>query len=240
MKRGFSVFLLMARSTIYKVLLVLLGMAVVECGLFLLVLRRGVTENGMSLESVIESSFAAWVFILAFIVIAALLFSTGYDAKGRRSYTLLRLSISRRQVFLWQSIYNLCIFLLLWMVQILAALFFCALYVRFAPAEYVTHQTVFLAFYRNDFFHSILPLSEVILWVRNILLFLTSSLLCARYPCKKEKSDKAIVFLAAFMAVFFVQELGNRESSLALIVFSLIWIAVGLYRVFDKEAEYEA
>lgn len=42
------------------------------------------------------------------------------------------------------------------------------------------------------------------------------------------------------MGALFVQELGNKASCLALIVFSLICIGVVLYRVFDKEDVYEA
>ena len=240
MKQQISVFLLMARMSIYRGLVVLFAMAAVETGLFYAVLARGVTENGMSLEGVVEESRLALVFVVCFALLAARLFVAGYGEKTRRSYTLLRLSVSRRQVFLWQSIYNLFIFLLLWMTQILVAFALSALYVRLAPAEYVTHQTAFLAFYRCDFFHSILPLSEGIFWVRNILVFLASSLLCARYPRKKGQSDKAVVFMAAFMGALFVQELGNKASCLALIVFSLICIGVVLYRVFDKEDVYEA
>ena len=56
MKKHSSVLMLMARSTIYRVLGLLIVMAVAEAGLFWLRLQQGAIDGNFSLEAVISES----------------------------------------------------------------------------------------------------------------------------------------------------------------------------------------
>ena len=56
MKKHLSVFMLIIRYSFYKILGLLGAMAVIETGLFWLVLRKGGSQDGFGLEYVIEKS----------------------------------------------------------------------------------------------------------------------------------------------------------------------------------------
>ena len=144
MKQHTSVFMLMARSTIYRVLGLLIVMAAAEAGLFWLRIQQGVVDGSFHLEGVIAGSKLTWACAAGFQLVTALLFWGCYTVS--HSYTAARLSVSNKTVFLWQCVYNAACYLLFWAVQILIAMALCHWYTVLAPAEYVTNQTVFLAF----------------------------------------------------------------------------------------------
>ena len=53
-----------------------------------------------------------------------------------------------------------------WAAQVLFVLLLCRVYLAKADPACVNAQTVFLAFYRQKFLHSLLPLAETSRWVR--------------------------------------------------------------------------
>ena len=165
MKKHLSVFMLMARSSIYKVISVFVLMAVVEYGLVCMRLNQGVMSDQHNLEIVVDESRILWVFGAVFLLMTVFLCQTGCGFSSKTGYTLRRLSISERMVFVWQSIYNMMCYCLLWFVQILVVFGLCNLYVNMAPEGFVTNQTIFLAFYRNDFLHSLLPMEDAGFWI---------------------------------------------------------------------------
>lgn len=240
MRNHLSVFMLMARSTICRVLGLLAVMAAAETGLFWFILRRGVTGDGFSLELLIGQSHIALVFGAVFLLITALLTSTGYESSGKQTYTLMRLSVSSRWVFFWQSVYNVVCYLLLWAAQVLTVMLICRLYVSHAPKEYVTGQTVFLAFYRNDFLHSLLPFEEAVCWARNAAAAAALGICAAHDPRAGAGISKKLILLAAVTVFLFVREIGDAYNCAAMIIVSLAAAAHAVYRVFEQEAEHEA
>lgn len=240
MKKHLSVFMLMARSTVYRVLCLLAAMVAAETGLFWFTLSRGVTGDSFSLELLIGKSRVALVFGAVFLLLTALLTSTGYDANGRQTYTLMRLSVSSRWVFFWQGVYNVICYLLLWAVQVLTVMLICRLYVSHAPEGYATGQTVFLAFYRNDFLHSLLPFDETVFWVRNAVAVIALGICAAHDPRAGAKISKGLIFLAAVTVLFFVRGIGSSLSCAVMVIVSLTTAAYAVYCVLKKEAEYEA
>ncbi len=240
MKKHLSVLMLMARCSIRHVLTVLAVMALTELGLFRLALARTPSGGSYSLELLLSRGHAAPVFCAALLLVTVPLTLTGQNIGGKQTYTLTRLSVSGRWVFFWQSVYNAVCYWLLWAVQILVSILLCRLYMVHAPAEYLSGQTVFLAFYRSAFLHSLLPFEDAGLWARNILALLSLGLCSAHDPAHPEKRSLPLLFLLAASAVLFVRPLGEYTACLLLIACSLIASALTLRRVFGKEDEHDA
>jgi len=193
MKQHGSVFMLFVRSSFYKVLLLLLAMIVTE-GIWFYKTIQGMQENNqtggnfpvMTPEVVFEEAHLMVIFTAAVVVLTMILMCLGRSSTGHQEYTWYRLSITPKSIFLWQTIYNCCCFLLLWFVQAVLAFGLCMFYIKTAETGAVTHQSLFLAFYREPFLHGLVPLQNIWYWVRNVFLFcslgfsVTYSLYCAR------------------------------------------------------------
>lgn len=80
-------------------------------------------------------------------------------------YTLRRLRISERTVFLWHVLSCFFCFVILWMAEILVLTALCRYFLTQEITSGLSNQALFLAFYRNAFLHSILPLESVSRWI---------------------------------------------------------------------------
>lgn len=178
MKQHGSVFMLFARSSFYKVLLLLLAMILAE-GIWVYKTIQGMLEKNqiegnfpiMTPEAVFEEAHLMVFFAAAMILLAVILAFVGRSTTGHQEYTWNRLSITPKSIFLWQTVYNCGCFLLLWFVQAALAFGLCLYYIKTAETGAVTHQSLFLAFYREPFLHGLIPLQHTWYWVRNVLLF---------------------------------------------------------------------
>ena len=234
MKKHSSVFMLMARSTIYRVLGLLIVMAVAEAGLFWLRLQQGAIDGNFSLEAIISESRLSWACAAFFLFVNVILSWGSYTISD--TYTAARLSVSGKAVYLWQCIYNTLCYLLFWMVQILIGIGLCRVYEAMAPAEFVSNQTVFLAFYRSNFLHSFLPFEDTWVWVRNILLVVALGICSSRIPGKNRKIGIGSCFLIAATGVFFVQGIGE---AVALIIAAIVCAVPAVVKALSKEVPDE-
>ena len=249
MRKHLSVLMLIARSTIYKILALFLLIASTEYFLFRLSLKSALNAAnaglGMAtLESVISDSRIDWAFAVCLVIMAVLLCMTGCEFGSKQGYTLRRLSISERSVFMWQCIYNILCFFMLWAVQTMIAYTLCKLYLAKVDPGLTSVQTVFLAFYRNDFLHSILPLSEVSRWIRNILLFMCLGIGAAHFPFmqRRGKVGVTIIAMTALSLVFFSRGIGigSLGNDFLVISLSIINIVAILNKVLGRHAYEEA
>ena len=234
MKKHSSVFMLMARSTIYRVLGLLILMAVAEAGLFWLRLQQGAIDGNFSLEAIISESRLSWACAAFFLFVNVILSWGSYTISD--AYTAARLSVSGKAVYLWQCIYNSLCYLLFWMVQILIGIGLCRVYEAMAPAEFVSNQTVFLAFYRSNFLHSFLPFEDTWVWVRNILLVVALGICSSRIPGKNRKIGIGSCFLIAATGVFFVQGIGE---AVALNIAAIVCAVPAVVKALSKEVPDE-
>ena len=167
MKKQVSVFGLHARAALNRLLPVVLGLLVVE-GIFAgLCIAHGaaLTLSGSNLESALHYSFRAGILALQ------VLLASCFGANSRYSYTLQRLRISERCVFLWSCVCNALCYAVLWCVQIMAAVgaaFWNANSARYSAGP----QGVFVDFYRSGFLHGLLPLADGYVWTRNLIFVL--------------------------------------------------------------------
>ncbi len=239
MKKYISVFELFVRSSFYKVLLILFGMVAVELVMFSYTLPMSVANSEyMVLEVVMEKTWIPQVFAAGFILITLSLGFSGFSTGCNQNYTLKRLQIKEWKIYLLQGLYNAICYFLFWLVQVVILLIICNLYCR--EAGNVTNQTAVLAFYRNAFMHSILPLGAAYRWVENIIMLVGCSVTSASFAVQRRKGkfDIALVIVVGICLVAFAKPLGEYSNT-GLIWAILIWVIHGFYWMFKKECEDE-
>lgn len=230
MKRHLSIWMLMARSTICKVLGLLLALAAADGVLFALTLRKDTSILG--LEQVLAESHLSIVFGVCMVLLMAVLCLNGCEFSAKQGYTLRRLRVSQREIFLWQAAHNaVCCFWLL-AVQTLIVLALCRVYAAQDP-DMVNSQTVFLAFYRVPFLHSLLPLADGWRYVRNAVLCAALGVCAAAFPVQQRQGNRgfAAVILTALTVLFFVQPV--RSGDFWLIGALVVITAVALLNVTE-------
>lgn len=230
MKRHLSIWMLMARSTIYKVLGLFLALTAVDGTLFALALRRGASEYGL------EQVLTEWPFPIAFgaclLLLMVVLCLNGCEFSAKQGYTLRRLRVSQRELFLWQAVHNVvCCFLLL-AVQTLIVLALCWVYVARYP-DMVNGQTVFLAFYRVPFLHSLLPLADAWRYVRNAVLCVALGVCAAAFPVQQRQGKRgiAVVILTISTVAFFCQSMAGGDFGM--IGAAVVVVTVALFNVSE-------
>ena len=216
MKKHLSVFGLIARHSFYKILLLLLAM----CGIELFVFQRRLSAarelyevlgSFPRPESLITSSGVGMGFMIAFVLIFLLLCLTAGGYNTRTGYTVSRLLINERHFYFWGVLYYAAMLLALWAAQALTVFFMSMLYEQAAPSALVSAQTVMLGFYRSELLHAILPLEDVGLWVRNLLVLFSLSLTAASFSYLNRRGRFGTSALAAalYAIATFKSEIGD-------------------------------
>lgn len=233
MRQYLSVLALAARSTVYRVSGLLLLTFGAEAALFYRALQSA-SDGGLNTpEALIDGSGIPLVCGVSFLLLSALLSMTGYERAGVRTrYTIRRLSVREETVVLLWACYNTACFLLFWAFQVLAALVLCRWYLAAVDPAYWNGQTVFLAFYRSDFLHSLLPLEEKSRFVRNLALAPALGLAAACFAMKQRRGKLGISagVLAAFTLMEFPRKMGSFSSDM---VGMLIALGAAAWCVFD-------
>lgn len=235
MKKIISILELLTRNTIYKIVMVFAVLGVVEIFNFWNKMQEQIAlqnqqegfVGGGSLELIVDSSSQFGWYTIAFVLVSAILAFSTCNFGSMQSYTLKRLRVSEWELFWMQSVYNFLCYVLLMGVQLVLLLIMGYLYVK--HADDATNQTLFLAFYRNAFMHSILPMEE---WARlfvNLLMYGGMAITAATVPYfqRNKKLIWEAVVVMGILAVGFEAELGSYVPySLALIVVSLTILAI--------------
>lgn len=245
MKKYLSVFGLIARGSIYKVLACFILLISSERILFSVKLNEALKLYSLDfsmhqLETLIDKSFISVCFATCFVLIVLSLCLMGSEySNSQISYTIKRLRISERNLFFCQTVYNIIIFISLWAVQAFTVCILSFQYVHIAPSEVVGNQTIFLAFYRNDLLHNILPISDITVWIRNIFTAIALGFTAAEFPYKqrRKKIGATIIAFALYTICFFTKELANTFNTFITIVVSIAIIGETLYTVFKQDEE---
>ncbi len=215
LKKYVSVFELFTRNTIYKIAMLLTAMGTVQILLFRRVMEAYipmaaydfVVMEYYSLEYMIDESHSAVFLAIAFVLLTAVLCRNGCNIGSKSSYTMQRLQVTEKKVFLMQCIYNSLCYGLLLGVQVAVFLIQGSMYTAYS--EHVTNQTVFLAFYRNDFMHSVLPLDGGMRWVTNFIFVVGCGVSAAvfTYLQRRGKTAWSLFIVIACILVGFIREL---------------------------------
>ena len=208
MKRYLSVFEMIARSSMYKVLLAIAAMVVAELIYFYLAITN---VHGTSIEEYIDDSYFGIVFKIKYTLITVFLILPGMNIGSVQSYTLKRLRIKEKWIYWLQATYNFLAFVLLWGVQLMVILGMIIIFANNSPeGVIITNQTMFLAFYRDQFMHSILPLEDAINWLVLISVGAVTALAAAEFTKLQRVGKKALELcvMVAITWIIFPRELG--------------------------------
>lgn len=223
-----SLWALLARSTIYKLLFVAAAMALGEAALFYACLRNG---RGYMLGDVIGGSRISLVFFAALYLLLLILARTERGWEEKSAGTLHRLVLSPERIFWVKTAYNIGCLTILFAAQIWLAIWMVKVYGREKPEVYASPQRLFLIFYRSDFLHCILPLADTGKWVRNVFLVLALGMETAG-------NDRGIpvplVLLYALTVGWFVSPIGMGVTDILCILLSAAMMGLGRWRLWKK------
>lgn len=245
MRKHLSVFGLFARSSIVKVLLILLAMSTAEVVFFNIELQNrletyeAIGSGMVNLEHVFDLAAINVFFRIALVLITLVLCLPGCSFKSNTSYTLGRLSITERAEFFIQAVYNTLIYVIFIAVQLVVAFVLSELYISSVPTECISNQTVVLAFYRNEFLHSLLPFEDVGIWLRNTLLIILFGLASAEFPYlqRRRKFSSTSIALAIYTIVYFDQGIGELLHVITTSIIALMVIGEVAYTLTRKDKE---
>lgn len=240
MKKMLSVFGLYARVSAGKLFALLAGMIALQGGAFWFVLQKGPVAQSFSLEYVWEGSWQKWIFAAVFVLWCAVLSTGLYRGGAQARYTLMRLGVPPRQLYAAQVAYNAGCFLLLWAAELCVAFGLAGLYQRLTPAYYVSAQSVFLAFYRNDFLHSLLPYEDALGWVQNVFLVAALSICAARRPQNTMPRPNVAFSMPLAALAFFTRALSDPVSPLFSMGLAVLCAGVGLYQNLSEDVYEKA
>lgn len=241
MRRHISVLMMYIRSSVYRVIVLLALMVSAQFLLFWQSMKDYSAEYPIGLERIFDRTLLPWTFGLMAVCLTVQLVYVGCNQGVKQSYTLKRLSISEKSVFIWQGICNMGCYLLLWMVQVMTAFALCRWYLALAEPEFVSNQTIFLAFYRSKFLHGLLPLAESSIWVRNLFLVLGLGFASAYFPYlqRRGKFSIGVLLLLVISIIWFPRNVGIASGDFWVILCCAWVIGWIVYKVFIKEDEQD-
>lgn len=223
MKRYLSVFEMIIRSSIYKVIQILILLVVVELGTFYIALEQPLASIQPNLEEIIDQSHLVYMFGAAYLLMTVVLVLSGTNIGSVQGYTLQRLRIKEKKVFLLQCVYNVLCYVLLWATQLGVLLIASDYYMTNKTDAVLTNMTVFLAFHRNDFMHSILPMQDNTNWLLLIGLILGTGCFAADFTRMQRRGKVAwiLIIFVATACISFPRAMG--EAVVFFILAMIIW-----------------
>lgn len=209
MKKFLSVFSLYIRSSVYKLIAVIILMTAAQIVLFNKTLNSdyatAVTLTGI--ESLTDVSRVQIVFAAAFLAVTVFLILSGSEFGTKQGYTLRRLCVKEKSVLLCQATANTLLYAVLLISEILISYVLCMMYMKFAETPgiaekaLISNQTVFLAYYRSNFLHALLPLDDILKHISNLVALLGMGFTSAVFPYFLRRKR---VSLEVFILMFFI------------------------------------
>jgi len=246
MKRYSSVFEMIARSSIYKVLAILGGMVIAEAiSCYTTFFNEAPYYKEVTPD--MESSLAAyigwtdfeWIFKIAYVLITIVILLSGMNLGSTQSYTLQRLRIKEKRIFWLQTLYNTLAYVLLWGTQLVVILVSVLVYQNNLPkGEVWNNQSLFLAAYQNKFLHSILPLEDGPGWWILGFVMVGTGFFAAEVTRLQRCGKFAIEILIWVVAVvfFFPREVGYEFTPLV-VALVVALIIMGMRRLLNMEVD---
>lgn len=267
MKKHLSVFGLYARSSIFKIMGILLLMGGVQIALFAKnyfpsisasssasdvndMIWQGDTASIHFLQNYIEMSGISKICLVGFLLLTFVLCMTGTEYSSKTSYTLKRLSVSEKSTYFHQAVYNTFAYVLFGAVQLVIIFIIGTIFAETAPAESVHKQVLFLTFYQDYFLHALFPMEDGLLWFRNVCWLIALGAATADFPYVQRRGSKFNMSLVVIL-VMVIGFGGNHRAfsegpigSMGNCIFtSFVAVMVVVYilacTVFAKEGSYE-
>ncbi len=159
-----------ARLTVWKALGIALLAALAEVWRFTTSFCRQMElQEGVGLKDLAETAGLYPIFGTGLVLLCAILVLPGMERSARTGYTFRRLPVDERVVTTLWGAQNTLVLLFYWGSQIAVFLALANWYLQTAPAELVTQQTLVLTCYQTPYLHSLLPMADWPVLVRNLI-----------------------------------------------------------------------
>ena len=175
MNRYLSVFGLSARSTLYRLIGIIVLMGAVQAGLFLYALNNA--DGSMLLEALIDQSKIVIPFYAGFLFYCIILCGVT-KSTGNTVMTMHRLSIPERTANWIAVLYNIMALVIFLAAELGICLALAKVYLNSDISGNYQH-VLFTAFYRSELLHSLLPLEDYITLAGDILFVIEISIIAA-------------------------------------------------------------
>ena len=232
--------MLMARSCIYKILLIMAAMAALE----VFIVAFMINPREQLLYKLIELSRIRFVFYAAVSLAVFALISCCSVGSSNPRYTVERLSVSESSLILWHALTAALALFALWFWQIILLYGISLWHSYIAESGYISHQSIFLSNFRSDFFHSVLPLEDMSRLLRNIIMFICMGGVCAASAHKIRRGRKmmfaAFIHLIFLWACFAAQPFETSYDGFIIFAYTLVFVLsiVGVC-IGSEEVDYE-
>ena len=235
-KKHLSVLMLFTRSTLNKFLLIVFVMTAAQSALFAFTFQSLSGSGRFGLDTLLDAVSPQVICAVCFLMLCALMCLTGCEFGSKQSYTLSRLRISEKKVFLWQAVNNAGLLLLFLAAQISIIFVFCGIY----TAHYPQPQAAVLVFYANDFLHNLFPLAETSRHFFNVILLLSLAITSACFPARLRRGEKPVSFFVVVLigVLSFTRSKGNIGLDVWLSIVNILFSIVSTLNVW-KEASDE-
>lgn len=244
MKKYLSVLMIYVRSSIYKVLVLFAVMSAAQTVMFLRMPEFKAMQafdkmhKFTGIEELLQESGLFVVFGVAFVILTIILCYGGCEFSGKQGYTLRRLRITEKHVFLMQLSANGVFYILFWFCEIVVIRALMSLYLKYVPEVIYTNQMLTLSFYRNDFLSGLMPMSNLVCLVRNIIWVLAMAVTSAFFPYmqRRRKIALSLIIMVAIVLVGFVSGDDSGTQSLSA-VWAVMFIISAFWRVMRGECD---
>ena len=173
MRKYMGVMAVMLRLSLKKVLLWFGSLTMIRSAVFLyLTMKTGRGQAEPALEHYIEESRFLWLFVLMLGGVIVLLSLRFTGSGNRMGYTLNRLRLSPKELFLAGACCDIGLLITVWTWEFLITAVLGRLYLHHIHGGNLTHQTFYLAMLRSACLHMQLPLKDPLLAIRNLLLII--------------------------------------------------------------------
>lgn len=239
MRKNISVLGLCLQGTLFRILGVLAIMAAAEIGYFYFLLQG---MNDLPLfDEIMEKLLFKIIFIAGFVFA---IYQTSDFLTGKNNiqsaYTFGRLGTKSSSTYLMVFVHNLMMIIIAWAVQIAAVIIMSKIY-EAANTEYPYSPVLFLAFYRNDFLHALLPLGDIAAWSAvaaewiAIAACLAASVKTMHYTKKPFYGSTAM--LVGFSYFYVNDSLSSGTIYITMAVLFTIFAAAGFYTICSRSLE---
>jgi len=211
MNRYLSVFGLSARSTLYKLIGVIIIMGTVQAGMFVYALNQA--EGSLLLEHVVYNSrisFAFGVGFMAYYIVLCI--------RSNTMMTMHRLSIPER-AFNWIAVlYNIMALIIFLAAELGICLVLSQIYLNSDISGNYEH-VLFTAFYRNALMHTLLPLEDYVTLASDIVCVLSLSIIAAYFQHQERRGKRTTLggVIAGISIVGYLKDASNPDMSEAMI-----------------------
>ena len=244
MKKYLSVFSLTARESMVKLAVVWILSAVWQGAVFYMNMMSARVQESKILSYAFgnynDEISISYIFSFSLLITGIFLVKTGMEFRTKTGYTLRRLRISEKQVFVLQSAYNCFMIFMLFVFETVLCFFLLKWGETLIEQEFVTNQTTYLTFYTTSFLREVFGGRNVITIIRNIIIFASLGFNLAAFSYLWRRGSKylfGLLVLAAAVFLFWMTPDFSYPENLtvtAVAVGSLL-IALGIVKTRRKE-----